>query len=152
MSRKPHRILVADEEDLSRNALRHHLVDAGYQVCTTTSGEDVVMLCDVDPPDVLIVDVHLPDMDGFEVCERVRHETGDMAMTVIITTDASDDMTHSYLAQMVEYAGGDYFFAKPCDLNLLLTLLDDLALEDKRVPELSASASRARVTRAAASR
>lgn len=145
MSRKPHRILVADQEDLSRNALRHQLADAGYQVCTTTSGQDVVLLCDIDPPDVLIVDVHLPDMDGFEVCERVRHETGDMAMTVIFMTDASDDMTHSYLAQMVEYAGGDYFFAKPCDHNLLLTLLNDLAVEDQRVPELSASASPTRV-------
>ena len=146
MARKPQRILIADGEDTSRNALRHQLIDAGYHVCTTTCGADVVLLCDLDPPDVLIMDVNLPDMDGFEVCERVRHGVGDASMTVIITTHASDGMTYSYLGQMVEYAGGDYFVAKPCDLKLLLTVLNDLAVEDERVAEQSGAAFPTRVT------
>jgi CheY-like chemotaxis protein len=131
MASKPRRILVADNEDTSRNALRQQLVNAGYNVCTTTSGAEVILLCDHDPPDVLIMDVRLPDMDGFEVCERVRHEVGDANFTVIITTDASDDMTYSYLGQMVDYVGGDYFLAKPCDIKLILTVLEDLAEDDE---------------------
>ncbi|MHC4695621.1 MAG: response regulator [Planctomycetota bacterium] len=146
MARKPRRILVADDEGTSRNALRHQLVDAGYHVCTTTFGSDVILLCDLDPPDVLIMDVNLPDMDGFEVCERVRHDVGDARLTVIVMTEASDEMTHSYLGQMVEYAGGDYFFAKPCDVKLLLTLLDDLGAEEAPVSGRSGAAFPTRVT------
>jgi len=89
----------------------------------------VLLLCDLHPPDVLIMDVRLPDMDGFELCERVRRETRDLDLTIILTTEASDDMTRAYFGQMVDYAGGDYFVAKPCDRKLLLKLLDDLAAE-----------------------
>ena len=70
----------------------------------------------------------------------MRPFLGDADLTVIITTDASDEMTHSYLGQMVEYSGGDYFFAKPCDLNLILTLLNDLAVEGGPVKERAGAA------------
>ena len=146
MARKPRRILVADDEDTSRNALRHQLVDAGYDVCTTTFGSDVILLCDLDPPDVLIMDVHLPDMDGFEVCEYVRHETREFDVTIIIMTEVNDEMTRAYLGQMVEYAGGDYFIANPCDVKLLLTLLDDLTAEEGPVSDRSGAAFPTRVT------
>ena len=73
------------------------------------------------------MDVQLPDMDGFEVCECVRRETRGSDLTVIITTEAIDQMTRAYLGQMVDYVDGDYFFAKPCDGKLLVQLLDDLA-------------------------
>jgi DNA-binding response OmpR family regulator len=110
----------------SRHALQAHLEEAGYGVQTAGNGEDIIVLCDIDPPDVLIMDVHLPDMDGFEVCEYVRHETRDSDLTVILLSEPTDDMTRAYLGQMVDYARGDYFFAKPCDGKLLVQLLDSL--------------------------
>ncbi|MFQ5592076.1 MAG: PleD family two-component system response regulator [Phycisphaerae bacterium] len=142
MERRRRRVLVADADDMSLSTLRHQLIDAGYEVCTTTSGHDVVMLCELQPPDVLIMDIHLPDMDGFEVCERVRHENAGADITVLIMTEAVDDMTHSYLGQMVEYAGGDYFLAKPYDLKLLLMVLDDLTMDSTRMAKRSRPASR----------
>ena len=90
-------------------------------------------MCDMAPPDILIMDVHLPDMDGFDVCEYVRHETRDCELTTIIVTDVDDEMTRTYLGQMAEYVGADYFLAKPCDGKLLVKLVDSLAREH-RVP------------------
>ena len=127
MKRKTARILVADDEQDARRTLRQQLEDAGYAVCTVSSGGDAVLMCDLDPPDVLIMDVHLPDMDGFEVCERIRRGARGSDLTVIIITDPVDDMTKSYLGQMVEYVGGDYFIAKPCDSHLIVQLVDDVA-------------------------
>ncbi len=119
-------VLLADAQRASRRALQIHLEEAGYDVQTTDNGEDIILLFDIDPPDALVMDVHLPDMDGFEVCEYVRHETRDLDLTVIILSETTDEMTRSYLGQMVDYARGDYFFAKPCDGTLLVHLLDSL--------------------------
>lgn len=126
MKQHPPRVLVADSDITARAALRKQLEGAGYPVCTVSSGEDAILMCDIDPPEVLILDVNLPDMDGFEVCERIRHDTHDSNLTVIIISEPSDEMTRSYLGQMVEYAGGDFFLAKPCDGHLLVQLVADM--------------------------
>ena len=129
MGRRPPHILLADSHPSCCSTLKQHLEDAGYSVRTSTSGQDVILLCDIAPPDILIMDVHLPDMDGFEVCEYVRHATRDSELTTIIVTDADDEMTRTYLGQMADYVGADYFMAKPCDGNLLVKLVDTLARE-----------------------
>ena len=126
MKQRPPRVLVADSDVTTRAALRRQFEGAGYPVCTVSSGEDAILMCDIDPPEVLILDVHLPDMDGFDVCERVRHGAHNLNMTVIIITEPSDDMTRAYLGQMVDYAGGDFFLAKPCDGHLLVQLVADV--------------------------
>lgn len=124
--RRPPVILLADPEPNSRLYLRQHLEDRGFCVVTAETGEDVILLCDISPPDVLILDVHMPDRDGFEVCEYVRHETRGAEPTIIIATEPTDEMTRNYLGPMVEFAGGDYFVAKPCDPHLLAQLIDDI--------------------------
>jgi CheY-like chemotaxis protein len=129
MNHQAPRILLADPQDGSRQVVRQQLEAAGYHVDTVTNGGDVILLFELDPPDVLIMDVRLPDMDGFEVCEYVRHETRGSDVTVIIMTEPQDDMTRTYLGPMVDYAGGDYFLAKPCDGKLIAQLLDDLVLD-----------------------
>lgn len=130
MNHQALRILLADPQKASRQLVRQQLEAAGYHVDTAMSGGEVMLLFELDPPDVLIMDVDLPDMDGFEVCEYVRHETRGSDVTVIIMSEPQDDMTRSYLGPMVDYAGGDYFFAKPCDGKLIAQLLDDLVVQD----------------------
>ena len=127
MGRRPPHILLADSHPSCCSALKRHLEDVGYPVRCSTSGQDVILQCDIAPPDILIMDVHLPDMDGFEVCEYIRHETRDAELTTIIVTDVDDEMTRTYLGQMADYVGADYFLAKPCDGHLLVTLVDTLA-------------------------
>ncbi|MBU0719382.1 MAG: response regulator [Planctomycetes bacterium] len=123
------RILLADEHIKERNSLRQHLENAGYEVCTSASGCDVVLMCDINPPDVLILDVQMSDIDGFEVCEFVRNRTANRELTIIVMTNAGDEMTKVYLGQMVDYVGADYYLTKPCDQNLVLKLLDTIADE-----------------------
>jgi CheY-like chemotaxis protein len=126
MKPRPITVLVADGDPSSREALQRCFVDAGYRTKSVTCGSDVVLQCELDPPSVLVLNFDLQDMDGYEVCERVRHVPLASDVAIIALTEVRDDMSHAYLAQMVDFAGGDFFFAKPYDRNLLIQLVDDI--------------------------
>ena len=126
MRRRSVSIVVADSQAASRNLLQRQLEDAGFSVRAASTAEDVLLLCDIELPDVLIVDAQLTGMDGYEVCERVRHEAKDDDITIIIMSDVVDEMTRVYLGQMVDFAGGDFYVAKPCDAHWIVRVLDTL--------------------------
>ena len=109
--------------------LQRDLERAGFAVETVTTGDGVVARCAFDPPDVLLLDLELPDMDGFDTCTRVRCEANDQETTVIVMCRADDDMTRTYLGPMVDFAGGDYFVTRPCDGNVLVQLVEELTSE-----------------------
>ena len=126
MRRKTVSVVIADSHTESRNILHRHLEDAGFPVRSASSAEDVFVLCDIERPDVFIIDAQLDGMDGYEVCERLRHEAKDDDITIIIMSDIVDEMTRVYLGQMVDFAGGDFYVAKPCDVHWLVRVLDTL--------------------------
>lgn len=129
------RILLVDPNSTERDTLRRRLEAGGYFVQTAATGPEAMLICELAPPDVLILDTCLPDMDGFDVCARIRHGLCDADPAVILIADVEDEMMRSYLGQMVDFAGADFFLAKPCDARLLVKLLDDLAREsDPRCP------------------
>jgi two-component system KDP operon response regulator KdpE len=66
------RILVVVDEEQSRRALRRALVARGYEVVTAADGEDAIAEVEAAAPDLVVLDLNLPDIDGLEVCERVR--------------------------------------------------------------------------------
>ena len=126
MNRQSRRIMVADSDVASRKTLTWHLQDDGYYVVPAACAGDVLLQCEIEPPDAIIMDVRLPDMDGYDVCAQLRLDPQCSDIPIILITDAADDMSRAYLAQMVDYAGGDYFMAKPCDVNLLAKLIDNV--------------------------
>ena len=129
MSRNQDRVLLADPHRAARDSMQRALETAGYSVETASSGAEVILLCRLDPPDILIMELQLPDMDGFEVCGYVRRETHDTDLTVILMAGVDDEMTRRYLEPMVEFAGGDYFFVKPCDRKAVVMLLEELTVD-----------------------
>ena len=138
MRRKSVSIVIADSHAESRNLLHRHLEDAGFAVRSASSAEDVFVVCDIDLPDVFIIDAQLDGMDGYEVCERLRHEARDDDITIIIMSDIVDEMTRVYLGQMVDFAGGDFFVAKPCDAHWLVRVLDTIPTCRHRTNEMKA--------------
>ncbi len=132
MSRHKLRILLADPCSPHCVTLQGELQAAGYEVELAATGQEVLVQCEIDPPDVVILDVDMPDMNGFDVCELVRHDTLGADATVIMTTMAGDEMTQTYLGPMVDFAGGDYFVVKPCDTKIMLNLIDELAGSNER--------------------
>jgi len=66
------RILVVDDEQLYRHLLRVNLEAEGYKVITATNGEEALEMMSSGQPDMVLLDVMMPTLDGFSTCERIR--------------------------------------------------------------------------------
>src|SRR3954447_15357911 len=107
------RVLVVDDEssitDLLSTALRY----MGYEVTTARTGMTALEAASRTPPDVVVLDVMLPDIDGFEVCRRLRAD-GDFVPVIFLTArDAEDDRVTGFVR------GGDDYVTKPFSLEEL---------------------------------
>ncbi|GAB5382187.1 MAG: SpoIIE family protein phosphatase [Aliiglaciecola sp.] len=110
------RILVVDDESLNRFLLIHMLEEAGYTDCfEAESGREALQLSEKIKPDLVLLDVVMPDMDGFEVAPRLKKMAGDIYLPIIFIT-ALDDQDS--LAKCLE-VGGDDFASKPFDKIIL---------------------------------
>jgi len=107
------RVLVVDDEapitELLSTALRY----MGYEVTTARTGSAALESASKSPPDLVVLDVMLPDIDGFEVCRRLRAD-GDFVPVIFLTArDAEDDRVTGFIR------GGDDYVTKPFSLEEL---------------------------------
>ncbi len=110
-------ILVVDDELVGREVLGVMLIDEGYDVAFANNGEEALEKAAELVPDLILLDVMMPGMDGFEVCHRLRVDPVLAEVPVIIVT-ALDDRNSLLLG--IE-AGADDFVTKPFDRIVLLT-------------------------------
>lgn len=122
-------VLIADPKKQIPESLLQQIIESGCRVMLADTGTDVAMQCDMESPDVLILDTRLPDMDTFDLCESIRRESPDSDMVVIILADASEEFNQHELQQRIEYVGADYFFIKPLQKQQFSELIDEL-IED----------------------
>jgi signal transduction histidine kinase len=109
-------ILIVDDSPSARETLTAFLEGQGYQLFTASDGTEALQLAADHQPDVILLDVMMPGMDGFEVSRRLR-STPELAEVPIIILTALDD--HDSLLRGIE-AGADDFFRKPIDRKELL--------------------------------
>jgi DNA-binding response OmpR family regulator len=104
------RVLVVDDEPGIGKVLRIKLNLSGYEVMSTTSGAEAIELIRAQEPDVLLLDILMPDMTGLEVLEQVRAFS---QVPVIIFTGRPD------IFQIARKLGASDYIAKPFDPDLL---------------------------------
>ncbi len=112
MSAEPH-ILVIDDELQIQRAIRTILTEKGFRVTTASSGEEGLTLAAANEPDIIILDLGLPDMDGVEVCSRLREWT----QTPIIILSVRDSERDKVGALD---KGADDYLTKPFGIEELL--------------------------------
>jgi two-component system, OmpR family, response regulator len=107
------RILVVDDEEPIRELLTTALRYTGYQVEHARTGLDALRVASSFSPHLVVLDVMLPDLDGYEVCERLRRD-GDLVPVVFLTArDAEGDRIKGFVR------GGDDYVTKPFSLEEL---------------------------------
>jgi two-component system KDP operon response regulator KdpE len=84
-----HYILVVDDEPAILNALTSALTTRGYRVRQAVNGRTAIDLVAADPPDAMVLDLRLPDIDGVEVCRRVR--TFSTVPIIVLSADGLDE-------------------------------------------------------------
>ena len=118
---RPGRILVVDDLAAAAETLTILLEMEGFQVRTATEGATALEIADEFRPDVVLLDIGLPGMNGFEVAKRLRGLPSCREALLIALTGYGE--ADSRLRS--EQAGFDFHMVKPADVNLLLTMLAD---------------------------
>ena len=114
MSAEPSVLLVEDEENVAyvvALALRH----SGFEVRVVGTGSEALSISSSNPmPDIVVLDVMLPDIDGFEVCRRMRADQNDLPVLFLTARDAPADRLHGLTI------GGDDYLTKPFGVDELV--------------------------------
>jgi len=112
----PHRILVADDEPYLVRILAYLLSKQGYEVRAAEDGETAYNLARTFQPDLLILDVMMPKLDGYELCRRIRAEEGSARSFVMLLSARGQSADRDTgLA-----AGADEYITKPFATHDLL--------------------------------
>jgi putative two-component system response regulator len=134
---KPPSVLVVDDEEGARAFLHRLLSNEGYVVEMAVDGRTALQSIATRAPDVLLLDVTLPDFDGFEVCRRVRQEVRTRLLPVIIIT-AREGRADRVKGLDV---GADDFLTKPVDTHELLARVRSLVRLKQYTDDLDSGAS-----------
>jgi two-component system cell cycle response regulator DivK len=109
-------ILVAEDNERNMKLCRDVLVANGYRILEATTGEDAVILAEGHEPDLVLMDIQLPGIDGVEALRRLRENRTIAAVPVVaLTAQAMDGDSQRFLA-----AGFDGYISKPVDLAELV--------------------------------
>ena len=114
--RTPPRLLVADDNPLNVDILRTRLTAQGYEVLTAGDGEAALAVARAEQPDLLLLDIMMPGLDGLEVCRRLKTDPTLPFMPVILVTAKAD--SRDIVAGLD--AGADEYLPKPVDQAALV--------------------------------
>jgi DNA-binding response OmpR family regulator len=102
-------VLVVEDEPDIRNLLVVNLARGGFRCRTAATGTEALRAVKASAPDLVILDLMLPEMDGLEVCRRLRQEPGTASIPIIILTAKTDEVDRVLGLEM----GADDYVAKP---------------------------------------
>jgi two-component system phosphate regulon response regulator PhoB len=123
-------LIVEDEEDI-RELVSYHLLKEGYQVASVGSGEEALSVAEKQTPDLILLDVMLPGMDGLTVCQRLRASPKTADVSIMMLTAKSEE---SDIIRGLNLGATDYV-TKPFSPRVLLARVRAIL---RRVPATAA--------------
>ena len=132
-------VLIVDDDEDNRTLLRDPLEAHGYEIVEAENGEQALQKVEQRPPDVILLDVMMPRMDGFEVCRRLKKDARTAPIPVLIITALSERMER----MMGIAAGASDFLSKPVDLQELILRVNHAVYAKHLFDQLQAEQARA---------
>ena len=114
--RTPPRILIVDDEPINLDILQTRLSVHGYEILTATDGEEALAVATAQRPDLILLDIMMPKMDGIDVCRRLKADASLPFMPIILVTAKAD--SKDVVAGLE--AGADEYLTKPVDQAALV--------------------------------
>ncbi len=115
------RILIVDDDEMVLIAVNELLRQEGYEVHTVSSGSEALKKLGNNEFDLMILDVIMPEMNGFELCKTIREMEGCRETPIVFLTAKSQEKDR---AQGIE-AGANLFLSKPISPDRLLRIVSD---------------------------
>ena len=119
MAERPVAVLIVDEDHDARTRMVRALLRAGFQVRECAEGEEALAAAGFERPAAVVLEVDLPDVDGFEVCRELRDRFGDDLPVVLVS--GRRVTTHDRIAGLL--IGADDYLVKPVNADELLVRL-----------------------------
>ena len=112
--KKP-KVLCVDDEPSIREILDHVLTEEGYEVLTANDSQEALPIAVKEQPDLILLDIMMPNLDGMETCRRLRERptTRDIRIIMLTAYDTRDRLDEAIVA------GADDFLGKPIDMTEL---------------------------------
>ena len=111
-------ILIVEDEEAIRDLVATALRFTGFTVETATTGKDALAMARSVAPDLMVLDVNLPDLDGFAVCQKVRAGGNQVPVIFLTARDDPDDLRAGFTG------GGDDYLTKPFSLEELVLRIE----------------------------
>ena len=126
------RLLVVDDDETFLLMIRKVMEKTGIVVLTCTNGEDALDVYEDVNPDMVLLDIHLPNTNGIEVCRKLRATSNDSTLPILLMTSGSD---RNSIDQGFE-AGATDFILKPIDWSLFPHRVEYLVSTSRAMNEL----------------
>jgi two-component system alkaline phosphatase synthesis response regulator PhoP len=115
------KILVVDDDELVVLAIRELLTPLGFSVTTCSNGAEAIEKAVADRYDLVILDVIMPEMDGFEVCQRIRQiDSYTETPIMMLTAKSAEEDRHRGME-----AGANLYLSKPISPKRLIALVEE---------------------------
>ena len=111
------KILIVDDEEDILDLLQYNLNREGFETITARNGEQALALAEEERPDVIILDIMMPKMDGLEVCRRLRQDAELRTIPIMMLTALAEEDAHVRGLDV----GADIYLAKPVSIPVLLS-------------------------------
>ena len=136
---RPIRILIVDESELARTQMHDALVEQGYDVRTAEDGASGLKMAEHQPPDILLLDVRMRELDGFEVLRRLQENPRTAGTSVVMVTADTEPRT---TVQALD-AGAADFVSKPFADNVIRARVRHLASQRELLNKLEVARRKA---------
>lgn len=122
------KVLVVDDEPEITDIVETFLTEAGYTVTVENKPHNAVTRAREFRPEVVILDIMMPDIDGYQICQEMKQDPSLASVPIIFLTgkDRNDDMGRSFKV------GGDMFIKKPFSCERLLEIVNIVVMSTTR--------------------
>jgi DNA-binding response OmpR family regulator len=103
------KVLVVDDEEYIQHILNFSFGAEGYEVLTAADGEEAVTIARAERPDIIVLDIMMPKMDGYEACKQIKGDPQTQDIPVILLTAKGREVDRKLGAE----AGADDYVVKP---------------------------------------
>jgi adenylate cyclase len=118
----PYSVLVVDDNDMNLTLIAKILELEGYQVILARNAREAIQSVVLSMPDLAILDVMMPDMDGYELCQKLRQPPLNVVIPIILLTAMSSEMERHLALK----AGANDIWSKPFDMDLFRRRVGEL--------------------------